>query len=115
MALGHWAKDYLGPKEAGGGSGGGGVMAVPVEFNESTEKMEFKRTWKEMHDAFANGQMVFGVSTDGAFVYIYYIISMEHDDRHGTYGVNFNASSFNSNYVTASAATENDYPSFTQG
>lgn len=34
MALGHWAKDYLGPKEAGGGGSGGNDFVVSFTFDE---------------------------------------------------------------------------------
>lgn len=113
MALGHWAKDYLGPKEAGGGSGGG-VMVVPIEYNESTGKMEFKRTWKEMHDAVSNGQMVVGALVEDEDIFQCYVYGIAKDSRSKVPVVTFYPSFFNTDPTTATAATENDFPSFTE-
>lgn len=38
MALGHWAKDYLGPHEAGGS--GGGVRVVEMTLTDNEAEMQ---------------------------------------------------------------------------
>ena len=67
MALGHWAKDYLGPKEAGGGSGGGAFI---VTFTADRQGMEIKgiksvdKTFQEVIDALTAGKTVIAKLTN---------------------------------------------------
>lgn len=107
MALGFWAKDYLGPKEAGGGSGGG-VLVVPVTFDESTQSYTFQKTWKEIFDAIAGGAFVIGATYDTTEkVAVQYTITELYPDT-GRYGLNFVIGG--DTLSSAYAETENDYP-----
>ena len=108
MALGFWAKDYLGPHEAGG-SGGGGVMVVPVTFDESTQSFTFQKTWKEIFDAIGDGAFVVGSIYEPTEVNAgqYTIASLYLNA--GRYVLEF-ATGGNSELLSAYADTENDYP-----
>lgn len=80
MALGHWLKDYIGPKDSGGSASiptptvedagkvlavsdegqyelansGGGTAPLIVNVNGDT----LDKTWQEIHDAFVGGQTI---------------------------------------------------------
>ena len=64
MALGHWASDYLGPKEAGGGG------AFIVTFTADRDGMEIKgiasvdKTFQEVIDAIMSGKTVIAKFTN---------------------------------------------------
>lgn len=84
MALGHWLKDYIGPKASAGGvdiptptiedagksivvndegqyelsSAGGGGTALIVNVNTVGSDLVLDRTWQEIHDAFIGGRAV---------------------------------------------------------
>ena len=48
MALGHWLKDYIGPR--GSASSGGGTEPLIVNVNNAT----LDKTWQEIYGAFPN-------------------------------------------------------------
>lgn len=58
MALGHWAVEYLGEGNGQGGSGGGGGLVVHANFDQSTQRVELDKTWKEINDTLAAGGSV---------------------------------------------------------
>lgn len=55
MALGHWLKDYIGPKAS---ANSGGTSPLTVNSNVTTEGSDtvhtLDKTWQEIHDAFPN-------------------------------------------------------------
>ena len=60
MALGHWLKDYLGPKASGEGGGSeGGASEFVVKGSDFTgTSMTLDKTFSEITSAYENGQRV---------------------------------------------------------
>lgn len=55
MALGHWLKDYLGPKASGEGGGStGGNLVVTVTIDNSTGTGTADKTFAEIAEALPN-------------------------------------------------------------
>ena len=61
MALGHWLKDYLGPKASGEGGGGTGskVVRIGATFDAPTQAYTVNSadaTYAELQDVLSNGE-----------------------------------------------------------
>ncbi len=54
MALGHWATDYLGPKETG--DSGGSVMCVTIGYEDGTNTADVP--YADVVEAFESGMFV---------------------------------------------------------
>lgn len=63
MALGHWLKDYIGPKGSANSGGGGTALVVRLDHTEGEQgtasfNMVYDKTWREVRDALSNGMYV---------------------------------------------------------
>lgn len=114
MALGFWAKDYLGPKEAGGG---GGVIKVPVIMDETSGKPKLGISAADLFEAVENGSVITGaiVSTveSGRFVNRVIILGAVQRTTDGGYTfhiLSISAAGDSVGIVTFSANGPDEYP-----
>lgn len=83
MALGFWAKDYLGPKEAGG-SGGGGHYIVEAAWAQASGKYEpvdSAITFEDVLNAWEAGKEVY-IKVSGPSLEVALLVGM----TNGTFG-----------------------------
>lgn len=108
MALGFWAKDYLGPKEAGGSGGGGGVLVVPVVTDYSVGKSTLQRSYRNLKIDFESGRIVFAKLATGKEIRLVSFVG----ELSGKKTVWITPNNANTSLIVATANQETDYPSW---
>ena len=98
MALGHWLKDYIGPKASANSGGGGTSDVLVVHDNDNT----LDKTWQEIYDAMSSGKIVYVVFNSAIFTSSSFVSVVRRDDD--GYVVQISG---NRVYTTSS---ENGYP-----
>ena len=80
MALGHWLKDYIGPK--GSENSGGGTPLIVTVTNGTLDK-----TWQEIYDALSAPSVVIVPSVSADEVNQGVVASVYHDTEEDEYSV----------------------------
>lgn len=108
MALGFWAKDYLGPKEAGGG----GVLVVPVVTDFSMGKSTLQRSYKDLLGDFDSGKVVFAAFPNESGYKQIRLVSFVGELINTGRTVRIAPSEPSTSVIVATASGENDFPSW---